>query len=572
MPEETATASSATKTESMDEGTAASSSATAADGAGVDVLEEASKLIGTGNKNLVMGDVPAAVNAFQEACGMLAQKYGDTADECAEAFFLCGKSLLELARVENGVLGNALEGVPEEEEEEGVGEGQKKEDSKIESADNLDEKTRDELREQVYDAMAEKQGEGEDKTEKERTEEKSESSEKAEEDKTITPTKEENKTKSPAKEGEGKTSPKKEKGKTPEEEEKEEAAMEEGKEAEDQSEKESSLPDKGDDSKEAEESKNRPGKDGEKGATEETAAEEPMQEGEDGEEGDEEEEEEGEGEATAEDEKESEEEEVGNLQLAWEMLEIAKVIYKRKESKEDQLFAAQAHLKLGEISVESGNYPQATEDFQECLAIQKKHLEPHSRLLAETHYQLGLVFGYINQYGKAIEHFNHSVEVIESRLAMLKDVIDKAKSDDNVLEDKKEMEEIKLLLPDIREKIEDAKEGQKTCKVASAAILETLTGGSTSGFSGEHSGTSASTIPVKAAEAASSSKSVSDISHLIRKKRKPEEESPTKDKDAKKAKPNTSVNGSGDTATNGNAVEDKKEPAKPAGAAMETSV
>ncbi|KAK1164252.1 histone-binding protein N1/N2-like isoform X3 [Acipenser oxyrinchus oxyrinchus] len=561
MLEETATASSATKTESMDEGTAASSSATAADGAGVDVLEEASKLIGTGNKNLVMGDVPAAVNAFQEACGMLAQKYGDTADECAEAFFLCGKSLLELARVENGVLGNALEGVPEEEEE--VGEEEKKEDSKIESADNLDEKTRDELREQVYDAMAEKQGE--DKTE-EKTEEKSESSDKAEEDKTITPTKEENKRKSPAKEGEGKTSPKKEKGKTPEKEEQE---KEEGKEAEDKSEKESSEPDKGDDSKEAKALQSEPVEDGETGATEETAAEEAMQEGEDGEEGDEEE---GEGEATAEDEKESEEEEVGNLQLAWEMLEIAKVIYKRKESKEDQLFAAQAHLKLGEISVESGNYPQATEDFQECLAIQKKHLEPHSRLLAETHYQLGLVFGYINQYGKAIEHFNHSVEVIESRLAMLKEVIDKAESDENVSEDKKEMEEIKLLLPDIREKIEDAKEGQKTGKVASAAILETLTGGSTSGFSGENSGTSASTIPVKAAEVASSSKSVSDISHLIRKKRKPEEESPTKDKDAKKAKPNTSVNGSGDTATNGNAVEDKKEPAKPAGAAMETSV
>ncbi|KAK1165085.1 histone-binding protein N1/N2-like isoform X3 [Acipenser oxyrinchus oxyrinchus] len=558
MPEEIVTASSATKTESMDEGTAASSSATAADGAGVDVLEEASKLIGTGNKNLVMGDIPAAVNAFQEACGMLAQKYGDTADECAEAFFLCGKSLLELARVENGVLGNALEGVPEE--EEGVGEEEKKEDSKIESADNLDEKTRDELREQVYDAMAEKQGEGEDKTE-EKTEERSESSEKAEEDKTITPTKEENKTKSPAKEGEGKTSsPKKEKGKTPEkeEQEKEEAAMEEVKEAEDKSEKESRLPDKGDDSKE-------PVEDGEKGATEETAAEEAMQEDEDGDEDDEE----GEGEATAEDGKESEEEEVGNLQLAWEMLEIAKVIYKRKESKEDQLFAAQAHLKLGEISVESGNYPQATEDFQECLAIQKKHLEPHSRLLAETHYQLGLVFSYINQYSKAIEHFNHSMEVIESRLAMLKEVIDKAESDENVSEDKKEMEEIKLLLPDIREKIEDAKEGQKTGKVASAAILETLTGGSTSGFSGENSGTSASTMPVKAAEVASSSKSVSDISHLIRKKRKPEEESPTKDKDAKKAKPNTSVNGSGDTATNGNAVEDKKEPA---GAAMETSV
>lgn len=27
-----------------------------------------------------------------------AEKYGDTADECGEAFFLCGKALLELAR------------------------------------------------------------------------------------------------------------------------------------------------------------------------------------------------------------------------------------------------------------------------------------------------------------------------------------------------------------------------------------------------------------------------------------------------------------------------------------------
>uniref|UniRef100_A0A0E9U9P8 Uncharacterized protein n=1 Tax=Anguilla anguilla TaxID=7936 RepID=A0A0E9U9P8_ANGAN len=77
-------------------------------------MEGAKKLIGTGNRHLVMGDVVSAVNVFQEACGMLAEKYGDTADECGEAFFLCGKSLLELARMENTVLGNALEGVPEE--------------------------------------------------------------------------------------------------------------------------------------------------------------------------------------------------------------------------------------------------------------------------------------------------------------------------------------------------------------------------------------------------------------------------------------------------------------------------
>lgn len=32
-------------------------------------------------------------------CLVRAAKYGDTADECGEALFLCGKSLLELARL-----------------------------------------------------------------------------------------------------------------------------------------------------------------------------------------------------------------------------------------------------------------------------------------------------------------------------------------------------------------------------------------------------------------------------------------------------------------------------------------
>lgn len=37
----------------------------------VDVMEEAKKLIGTGNKHLVMGDVVSAVGVFQDACSML---------------------------------------------------------------------------------------------------------------------------------------------------------------------------------------------------------------------------------------------------------------------------------------------------------------------------------------------------------------------------------------------------------------------------------------------------------------------------------------------------------------------
>lgn len=43
-------------------------------------------------------------------------KFGEFDSQCAEIYFFYGRALLELARVENTVLGNALNGVPTEEE------------------------------------------------------------------------------------------------------------------------------------------------------------------------------------------------------------------------------------------------------------------------------------------------------------------------------------------------------------------------------------------------------------------------------------------------------------------------
>ncbi|XP_023674505.1 histone-binding protein N1/N2-like isoform X2 [Paramormyrops kingsleyae] len=523
MPEESAAPLNA---DSMDEKPCSSSSTTESPRA---VMEEAKKLIGTGNRHMVMGDVVSAVAVFQDACSMLAKKYGDTADECGEAFFLCGKALLDLARMENTVLGNALDGVPEEESDEAA----KQDDSKIESADNLDEETRDELRVQVYDAMSEKEVEkGKAEGDKGETE-----AEVAQEQ-----------------DGAAVASSAKESGTPPVEDqcssENNDVAMEEG------NEKTSEVG-------EGEESKvgvmGTKATDGGNMAEEVENTEEAGDDGGDDDDDEEEEEEEQAAEGKESDDEEGEEEEVGNLQLAWEMLEVAKVIYKRKESKEDQLLAAQAHLKLGEVGTESGNYSQALEDFQECLSIQLKHLASHSRLLAETHYQLGLTYGYTSQYSKAIQHFNSSIQVIESRLEMLQETLDKAGGEEGAAEEHKEMEELRQLLPDIREKVEDAKESQKTGVVASEAIQQTLAGGSSSGFSAENGGSS-SEVPVS--DGASTSKAVSDISHLVR-KRKPEE-SLVKNGDSKKAKQEASVNGSGDNVHNGSStqeVEDK--PAEP---------
>ena len=72
-------------------------------------------------------------------------------------------------------------------------------------------------------------------------------------------------------------------------------------------------------------------------------------------------------------EKKEEEEEPSNLQLAWEMLELAKVVYTKKMEAEtgdktqvlERLCSTM--LALGEVSIENENYKQAVEDIQECL-------------------------------------------------------------------------------------------------------------------------------------------------------------------------------------------------------------
>ena len=170
-------------------------------------------------------------------------------------------------------------------------------------------------------------------------------------------------------------------------------------------------------------------------------------------------------------------------------------------------------------STSLGNYPQALEDFQECLALQLKHLPPHSRLLAESNYHVATALCYMDAYGQAIQHYNSSIKVIENRLGnclvrvcinsahqeeglavicveaeqgqvrgcfvfilfvqlcwvpdVLQKVIDAAEGADGAAKEKTEQEELRQLLPEVQEKVADAMESQKA---ASLAIRQALVG------------------------------------------------------------------------------------------------
>jgi len=348
-----------------------------------EVMESASQLLVTGKRNLLVSEVPSAVSVLAQACEMLSSKFGETAKECAEAYFYYGKSLLELSRMESGVLGNALDGVPEE--DDGAN------DSKIEDPGKVTEDEKEKITDQVVEALDENAEALEKKKESITTDEGSSKSTHAA-DTSSKP------------EDDGAEKDNKEDA-TEEEQGEEVSSMDEGTE------------------------------------DEEEGTEEGTEEGKSGE--------------------EKKDDDPSNLQLAWEMLEMAKVVYTKQIESGDLENKAQIEerlcstiISLGEVSIENENYAQAVEDLKACLSKQDS-LPKDSRIVAETHYQLGVAQGYNNQFEDAVSSLNTAIKILKERIKNLKE--SSSVSDDV----QKEIAELETLIPEIEEKIDDTKNMEK---------------------------------------------------------------------------------------------------------------
>merc|ERR1712189_105596 len=104
-------------------------------------------LIAVGQRDLLLNNVPDAVSNLAQACELLSKQFGETAKECAEVYFYYGKGLLELSRMESGVLGNALDGVPEEESETNT--------SQFEDPSKMSDQEKNEVTDNVSEALEE---------------------------------------------------------------------------------------------------------------------------------------------------------------------------------------------------------------------------------------------------------------------------------------------------------------------------------------------------------------------------------------------------------------------------------
>ncbi|XP_046959603.1 protein HGV2 [Vanessa cardui] len=215
------------------------------------------------------------------------------------------------------------------------------------------------------------------------------------------------------------------------------------------------------------------------------------------------------------------EEDVDNLQLAWEMLELSRsILQKRGSTARAQL--ADAHLALGEVALESETYDKAVLDMVSCLEIQKELYRSDDRRIAETHYQIGLANSLASNFEDAITHFKNAANILESRIKTLENpsavaedaTVKKYSIADPFYSVEDELKELKGLLPEIQEKIQDMMDYKaEMIKRVRETLCPSNGEGSSSG------GPGAAPSKPSAPKAAPS-----DISHLIKRKRKNSDE------------------------------------------------
>merc|ERR1719154_383950 len=295
------------------------------------------------------------------------------AKEMCDYHFNYGTALLEVARLEENVLGNALSGVEEKEEvadevDKALAENFKGGNKKVETeAKKSDEKKETEKTDEKKEA---------EKKEAEKTDEKKEAE---------------------------KTDEKKEAEKT---DEKEEATK-----SDDKKEKESEMETDAVVADKKEDAADKPEAEEKEDSEEETAEEDDAME------------EDAASDAAIADDDDSQEstqeEDVSTLQLAYEVLEISKTIYERinERTEEENLKLSQVYLKLGEVASENEQYEESVTQYTLCLKLQETLLPADDRLLAETNYQLGLAHSFADDYGPALKHIESAVAIIKTRIS-----------------------------------------------------------------------------------------------------------------------------------------------------------
>lgn len=204
----------------------------------------------------------------------------------------------------------------------------------------------------------------------------------------------------------------------------------------------------------------------------------------------------------------------GNLEVAWEILELAVKIFERQgEPSLDNL--SECYAELAMISLENGNFGLAINDYNKALAVYDKTGKSDRRVIAEIHYKIGLCHLMQNEYDESIKAFREACSEMDNVIQQ-----EKAKEQDEKTEAAiKNLEETKQ---EVMEKIAEVEDSKKTSievvKRELSKIIVKCDSSSTNGFDGAGP-SSSSTATNGTSSSAKSSEKPTDITHLIKRKK-----------------------------------------------------
>lgn len=154
--------------------------------------------------------------------------------------------------------------------------------------------------------------------------------------------------------------------------------------------------------------------------------------------------------------------EAGPLQLAWEVLEVARAVCDRNISEEGwKEKKVEVLLILAQCSLESENYEQTVEDLRVCIEIASTIFDSDDRRLAEANYQAGQACNLSGDFWNSADYFSKARDLLEARCSNLERKMDAVEADKKDAY-RKEIEELRALVPDLQLKIDDCRESAET--------------------------------------------------------------------------------------------------------------
>lgn len=217
-------------------------------------------------------------------------------------------------------------------------------------------------------------------------------------------------------------------------------------------------------------------------------------------------------------EAEEAEEEGGNLEVAWEVLQNAAVIFERQgDSGLAKLL--DVYTEMANISIENGNFEIALDDFNRALTTFTclDDDDKNDRIVAEIHYKIGLCQSMLKYYDESVKSFQKASDVLAT-------VIETEKSKEQTEETAANIKDLTETLQEIQNKITEIgdikAEEVEQVKNELAKLYAGVNGQSSDGAGTSSSGAGSSSA-MKSPEVAKPKPT--DISHLIKRK-KPDSE------------------------------------------------